>query len=258
MNLLGVGNSFSDDSFEWLYPILKELGVEASINNLYIGGCSIDTHMQMIETQYNGYDYRMDISNPEKHGGVNSVKIQEVLPLKEWNVLTFQQCSGYSGVYETYKKLLNLIDYVKKNTKGNAKCFWNMTWAYKKTFKSDAYLEYYNENQATMYESILKCTKKIVQEYAGVLEVVPTGTAIQNARTSEVGDNVTRDGFHLSFDFGRYIAALTWAIKLTGKDVSNLAFAPDGVDEFRKRIAIRSAQAAVEKPFEITQITGKE
>ncbi len=258
MNILGVGNSFSDDSFKWLYPILQELGVEASVNNLYIGGCSIDKHMEMIQSELPGYDYRNDISNPEKRGNTPESKIKDVLPLKEWDVITFQQCSGFSGVYETYQKLPQLIDYVTKNTKGKAKRFWNMTWAYKQTYNSFAYIEYYGANQATMYENIIKCAKKVAEEYKGILELVPTGTAIQNARTSEVGDNLTRDGFHLSYDFGRYIAALTWAIKLTGKDISNIQFAPDGVDEFRKRIAIRSAIAAVKEPFKITKITGKE
>jgi hypothetical protein len=38
----------------------------------------------------------------------------------------------------------------------------------------------------------------------------PVGTSVQNARTSYAGDTVTRDGFHMNYDLGRYMAALTW------------------------------------------------
>lgn len=30
--------------------------------------------------------------------------------------------------------------------------------------------------------------------------IIPTGTAIQNARTSFVGDHMNRDGYHLRFE----------------------------------------------------------
>lgn len=38
--------------------------------------------------------------------------------------------------------------------------------------------------------------------------IIPTGTAIQNARTSFVGDHMNRDGYHLDLKIGRYTAAL--------------------------------------------------
>ena len=83
--------------------------------------------------------------------------------------------------------------------------------------------------------------------------VIPSGTAVQNARTSYVGDTLTRDKTHLSIPLGRYIAALTWARVLTGKSVENICFAPDGVDEKMKAVAIEAVENAICKPFEITQ-----
>ena len=81
----------------------------------------------------------------------------------------------------------------------------------------------------------------------------PVGTAVQNARTSYLGDTLTRDGFHLSIPYGRYIAALTWGRVLTGKSVEGIAYAPEGVDENLKAIAIESVENAVKSPFEVTQ-----
>ena len=77
--------------------------------------------------------------------------------------------------------------------------------------------------------------------------------AIQNARTSYLGDTLTRDGFHLTIPYGRYIAALTWGKVLTGKSVEGIAYAPEGVDEALKAIAIESVENAVKSPFEVTQ-----
>ena len=42
--------------------------------------------------------------------------------------------------------------------------------------------------------------------------MIPVGTAIQNARHSNLPQTggVTRDGIHLSYGLGRYIASVTW------------------------------------------------
>ncbi len=42
---------------------------------------------------------------------------------------------------------------------------------------------------------------------------LPTaGTAIQNLRTSYMGDTLTRDGYHLEVNTGRYTVSMTWAL----------------------------------------------
>ena len=51
MKVLAIGNSFSDDSMEYLYPVLQALGVEnISLGNLYIGGCEVQRHVDNIQT----------------------------------------------------------------------------------------------------------------------------------------------------------------------------------------------------------------
>ena len=261
MKLLGIGNSFSDDSFDWwLYPILRELlgeDEEISVNNMFIGGCSIDTHVRNVKEDLAAYDYRADMGNDGVYVNTPESKLSTVVPSKEWDVITFQQCSGNSGMYETYAQLSYLLDYVR-NINKKAKFYWNMTWAYEQR-STHPHFENYNKNQATMYESIVQCVQNLLKDYeGGFAGIVPVGTAIQNARSSEIGDNLTRDGYHLSYDFGRYIAALTWAAVLTGKDISNIEYAPYGVDAFRKRVAIRAVQAALKEPFKVTKVSGKE
>ena len=47
----------------------------------------------------------------------------------------------------------------------------------------------------------------------GISTIIPSGTAIQNARTTSLGQDsnaLTRDGLHLTLGVGRYIAAMSW------------------------------------------------
>ena len=104
-----------------------------------------------------------------------------------------------------------------------------------------------------MYHAILDAVKTCVLPRNEFVLLFHVGTAIQNARTSYLGDTLTRDGFHLSIPFGRYIAALTWGRVLTGKSVENIDYAPMEIDERLKAIAIESVENAIKNPFEVTQ-----
>lgn len=59
-----------------------------------------------------------------------------------------------------------------------------------------------------MYHAIVDAVKKAGKAYK-IKMIIPTGTAIQNARTSFIGDHMNRDGHHLDVKVGRYTAACT-------------------------------------------------
>jgi hypothetical protein len=44
------------------------------------------------------------------------------------------------------------------------------------------------------------------------------------------GLSLHRDGYHLSLDYGRYLAALVWLKFFTGISPDKVTFAPDGTD----------------------------
>ena len=127
-----------------------------------------------------------------------------------------------------------------------------MTWAYQQNSTHQEFVKY-NKNQITMYEAIVEAVKEKVRSNEDISMVIPVGTAIQNARTSFVGDTLTRDGYHLTYDFGRYVAGLTFVKQLTDLDISNVTFKPTKIDDSYKIIAIESAINAVEHPEEITE-----
>ena len=71
------------------------------------------------------------------------------------------------------------------------------------------------DEQLATYQKIAENVPQILSSYEDIEYLIPTGTAIQNARTSYLGNNLTRDGHHLSYHEGRYIASLTLINKLS-------------------------------------------
>lgn len=104
-----------------------------------------------------------------------------------------------------------------------------------------------------MYNAILSAVDKNIRTRDDIYTVSPTGTAIQNARSSYVGDRLTRDGYHLTYDLGRYVAGLTFIGQLTGLSIENVTYLPDGVDENLRAVAIESATNAIKTPTKQTE-----
>ena len=107
-----------------------------------------------------------------------------------------------------------------------------------------------------MYNAIISCMKNFVLD-KDFVAIIPNGTAIQNARTSYIGDNLCRDQYcHLTYDFGRYIAGLTMVATITGADISKVTYTP-GISEQYRQIAIESVVNALAKQLVKLQNDGK-
>ncbi|MDY6367679.1 MAG: DUF4886 domain-containing protein, partial [Clostridia bacterium] len=262
LKILAIGNSFSIDSMEYVYSIAKFAGYdEIVLGNLYIGGCSLQTHANNVKNDTRAYRYFK--SNPQtwmmtETGTSESsfISISDVIGTETWDYVSLQQNSDNSGRAETYDESLNnLINYVKTNTP-QAKIVWHMTWAYPHNSAHYAYKNYYGQNQMTMYGGIINAVTTKIVPNSDIYCVLPVGTAVQNARTSFIGDNFSRDELHLSVDTGRLLAAMTWVAKLTGYDLTTLDYANVSSvikDERTFNALVEAAVNAVNKPYEITQ-----
>ena len=249
-DLLMIGNSFSDDTIQWVNEICSDLGINANIANLYIGGCTLDTHYNNLIGNNAAYEFRTYDKETNKWKTKNSTSISDALASYDWEYVSLQQASGSSGIASTYSTLTSAISKIK-NIKDNVKFIWNMTWAYQQNSTHGEFSKY-NNDQLAMYQAIVDTVNETVETNSEIELVIPNGTSIQNARTSFVGDNLTRDGFHLSYDFGRYIAGLTLVAKMTGVDISTLKYAPKGVSKAYKDIAIESVINAINNPYKVT------
>ena len=253
LKLLAIGNSFSVDALEHLGGVLEELGVEdITLMNLYIGGCSVDTHWEKISGDLGAYTlYKYDSASKSMKSINTSAKVSETLALEEFDVVTLQQASGQSGKADKFGNLQNLINYVQEN-EPSADIYWHMTWAYQGGYSG---LSSYGNSQMTMYTSILSVVNDIIKTNSAFKGIIPSGTAVQNLRTSNLGDTLTRDGFHMSYGIGRYTLALTWAKYLTGMDIDGIRWYPAAYSEVKTNMdAIKDAvNKAIDKPFEITE-----
>ncbi|MGM9787324.1 MAG: DUF4886 domain-containing protein [Candidatus Cryptobacteroides sp.] len=244
IKVLAIGNSFSMDAIEQnLFEIAAADGRKMIIGNLYVPGCDIDTHLKNIAGDLPAYDYR----KIEGDGVLRSypkTRISEAIAQEDWDYISVQQASGKSGVYETYSGLQTLVDWVREQVPG-AQVIFHQTWAYSPVSTHGDYPTY-DCDQMKMYQAIMEASGRACNE-AGISIIVPSGTAIQMARATALGPDLTRDGYHLDLYIGRYIAAATWYEVLTGKKVIGNSYIPKNVNKAQLKIAQKCVHKAVKK-----------
>lgn len=253
LSVLFIGNSFSDDTIDLSYKIAESAGIgNIEIADLYIGGCTIDRHVQNLQNNTAGYIFRHFDENGTLINDENQTMLYGI-QYRRWNYIVLQQGSAVSGVQSSYDKLGTLIDYVKANaTNADVKLAFNMTWAYAKNTPNGGFANY-GKNQQTMYDAIVSAVKAKIVPNEEFSAIIPNGTAVQNARTSFVGDTLTRDeDDHLTLDFGRYVAGLTFVSKITGISVDDIDYAPDGLSRSHVDVAKESVKNALATPFAVT------
>jgi hypothetical protein len=254
LRILAIGNSFSADAVEnHLYDIAKAAGVPVIIGNIAIAGGPLDAHVSNWENNAKVYDYVKIMSNGTKTTTTGNALDAAVIN-EHWNYISFQQVSQNSGQYATIEASLpKLFGYVKaKASNRRAKYMLHQTWAYAQNSTHAGFVNYDND-QMKMYNAIVDAYKR-TSALTGIETVIPAGTAIQNARTTVLGDNFTRDGYHLSLTTGRYIAALTWFEKITGKSVIGNSYKPVGINPYIIELAQHAAHLAVQEPEKVTEM----
>ena len=253
IKILAIGNSFSEDAIEqYLHELADADGIETIIGNLFIGGCSLERHMQCVNGNLPDYRYRkIGVDGVTKE--TPKCDIARAIADEEWDYVSVQQASHFSGDYTTYQPYLSqLVAYVKAHTKKDVKIVFHQTWAYAQNSDHGGFKRYGN-SQKQMYDAINGALKQVIKDIHPDV-IVPSGTAIQNARTSSIGDNMNRDGYHLNPLYGRYTAACTWFQAIFKRSVVGNSYAPEGVTAEQKTIAQKAASAAVKHKFKVTQI----
>lgn len=207
-NILAIGNSFSEDAVTYLHDIAENGGFDCNVVNLYIGGCSLETHWNNAEQNLRNYDYQ---KNGIETG--RKVSILETLLEESWDYITLQQASHDSGQIETYYPYIShLSSYIKKYVP-NAVQMIHQTWAYEIDSIHEAFARY-QKNQKIMYQALSSAYEKVASDLN--LELIPCGKVIQTLRSlpgflyPNNGISLCRDGFHMNLVYGRYAVAATW------------------------------------------------
>ncbi|MBR3592975.1 MAG: DUF4886 domain-containing protein [Clostridia bacterium] len=252
IKLLSISNSYGKNALWELYDICKSEGVKnVDIAVMYIAGCSLDQHWENI--QNNNAAYEVFRNNNGKWISTPNCTIDSLLAEGDWDVITTQNSSYWSGNSKGFDNLDNVADYIKGKCP-NSKLIWHHIWSYQ---EGSEWLtpNNYNGDEKLMYQSIVDRVNDTVIPSGKFDSVAPVGAAIMNARTSKLKNSVhLDDGSHLSEEFGYYIAAFTWYCHLTGQGVYDTNFAANGmISSEELNVAVESAKNAIENPYKITQ-----
>lgn len=213
MKVLSIGNSFSQDAHRYLHKIAKNENVDMKCVNLYIGGCSLETHYINMLTDKKAYQMEFNGENTKFF-----VSIKDALISDSWDVITLQQVSNQSPCYETYQPYLTkLAEYVRLY-RPKAKIFLHQTWAYEQGSKRlNEELGFSDWHE--MFERIENSYKKAAESISAD-GIIPCGKAMIKASENGI-DKIHRDTFHADLGVGRYILGLTWFKCLTGLTPQN-------------------------------------
>ncbi|MBQ4479803.1 MAG: DUF4886 domain-containing protein [Victivallales bacterium] len=259
IRVLTIGNSFSVPMTYWLPLVAKSAGVEIEVEDITIGGCTMERHWSNITKEANepGYQFFKDFTYLQK------------ITSKPWDFVTIQQASHESWRIESYRPYAQqLRDYIRANAP-TARVLIQMTWAWrqddpryqtlpKKWYDDPLYELNKQDPQGYMHFRILQSYHQIAQELG--LRIIPTGIAVQAARNTQspkyipfnpkdykypdlpdvsralCGDikwnnshtALTGDTAHLN-QRGLFLQACVWFGIITGHPVSEITYQPQGM-----------------------------
>ena len=273
IRILFIGNSFTRDAVYHLPGMIKAAGIDKKIilTHMYYAGRTAQAYYKYWNSKR---DYTCYVALPgaddwykDKAGAAST--LAEMAARTDWDIITVQEHTGnqYSWYWtaDEKKALQGIIDYAKSAKAGNTpEVHYVMSQAYLDLTEAGANQCFNNE--AEMYNVITTQARKVMDE-TSFDGIISTGTMLQNLRTSSLNNDLhlTRDGFHMNNGISRYGASCTVfesvITPLTGKNLDGNTYryaAKTEVDipvtDENAPIALEAARAAIQKPFEITQI----
>lgn len=248
LRILAIGNSFSADAVEQnLWELLDAADVPAVVGNVYAPGSYLAHHWN--RAVGDKAEYRYFERTEEGSVSLESQTLSQGVLDEKWSIISLQQASDLSGLYDTYFPYLpDLMEWIGERS--DAEIIFHQTWAYPANSTHDAFANYGND-QMKMYEAIVDAVSRATKA-CEIETVIPVGTAVQNARTSRLGDTLNRDGLHLELTYGRFLAACVWFETLTGLDVRKNPYRPASVPDETAVLCREAAHQACLHPYEVT------
>jgi len=240
MKILSIGNSFSEDAQRYLHAIAEHEGIDLLCANLYIGGCSLETHYDNLLNETRPYEYS------ENSEFLRKSTLKDGIAAHKWDVITLQQASHLSYNEESYFPYIKeLASYIRKVCP-DAKIYIHETWSYSTKERLSA-----NKfgTHADMFSYIERAYRNAKKEI-GADGFIPAGETLE--RMQNRGFNIHRDGFHASLGIGRFAVSLTWLGVLCGLDVTKVSY-----KEFDRFVSAEEYTAAIECVKETLENSGK-
>lgn len=241
MKILAIGNSFSEDATRYLHAVAAAGGVSLKVNNLVIGGCSLKSHYDNLES---GEKLYASFENGENTGALAS--LSDALGADDWDYITLQQASPYSFNFATYEPYLTELSKRIREKAPRAAQLIHQTWSYKEGGDMLFFTAGYKK-RSEMFADV-KAAYERAGKSIGAAGIIPAGEAMQ-LLAENGAENIYRDDFHASLGLGRYTLALTWFEYIAGGSALLNSFSAfdEPVSPREAEIAKKSAAAAVAK-----------
>lgn len=278
-----IGSSFGVNTIIQFPFLAKSAGVEITCGNLYKGGVTLEGIKNIIDGDGNFETGR--IFKPTEYGKWenDSSSFEAMLTNYDWDVISLQRSADDRAKWDETQinNLEYIINYIRSKTSNySPKIVFNTIFS-TPVYTSD------KSGQITDTENIITTALKMQDDFG--LDIIPTCTAVQNARNTELIKygfldksipDLSFDGLHLDFGVGSYITGALLFEYFLGKrfdmSVLNVSYIPTKEDvdsinitslvwpdksytqpteEFTK-IAKYCAMAACRKPYEINTALG--
>ncbi len=236
MDILAIGNSFSEDATRYLHGIARADGTPLCVTNLFIPGCSLDRHYRNMLSDTKAYELQC---NGNRTGF--SVSLSEALLNREWDVITLQQASHKSFAPKSYQPYITELAAYIRRCSPRTKLYIHQTWAYEADSNRLLNIAKYNTPKEMLTD--------VTEAYSLAAQSVNADGIIRSgelfARLLDCGiESVHRDTFHASLGLGRYALGLLWYGTLCHKSVLDSTFR--NFDEDISEEAIRIVKECVE------------
>lgn len=277
LNILFIGNSFTQDATQHLPGMLEASGISnVHMIRLFHGGYTLPEYLANFDkpnicamrTYHPGYkEWNSNESLDDSPA--------DALKAREWDIVVIQEHTGRKEGWEwpgTLKGALEgLIDRIHAAQPNHRP---TVVYLMAQTYSngSNVLKNSFSNNRTMMFATTTFVAKKVLEETC-IDIVISTGAMLENLRTTSLnidnGMQLTRDSYHMDYGIARYGAACTVFETLitpcTGKRVDECPYRyatsnttsgnySTPVTDANAPIAQKAAHAAVEKPFEVTEL----
>lgn len=233
LKVLTLGHSLAVDAAHMLNLVAHAEGYqEMRIGTLYYSGCPLYKHVEFLTNDSREYNlYVSSTLTPNEPPQVmNDVTMGEAIKFDYWDIIVMQGGVFEIAAADTYKigHIQTIQKYVNDNKLNpSAEFVWNMAWAppvddtlrNMYTYSPNSYINnyaQYGHDRAKMYNSIAACVKDYILTDDTFVNMIPSGTVMENALSSYLEEkDIHRDYVHAS-DLTRLMVAYTWYCTLTG------------------------------------------
>ena len=262
LKILCLTSSFGLNTTEMLYDIAMAEGFEdVIVARLYASGCTLKKHVDSFNNNTGIYWYTKFTKDGKEE--LDDAKLFDGLLDEDWDIIYIQQGAEQTGQLDTYMDYLDqLLDIVNAHkTNPNAKFIWNQTWAFQSDNTRKVFTGTFQNSQMFMHEKIIDAMQEKILTRPEFCAMIPTGAAVQNARSSYFGDRLTKDTLHLN-NLGRIIGGYTVLATLLDKDITEVNIGSVStydlttairISETDRLVVMESVNNARKNPFEVYQ-----